>query len=124
MAVSYNVNVITGSMPLIDGDDVFNVSYLCRRDGTVAMQRKIHVTPHERKDWVIKGGDTLEVIQTDAGRVGILICYDIELPELGHLLAEQNLDIIIVPFGPIPKTGIFVFVIALRRERSKMNAMW
>lgn len=105
LAVSYNINVVTGSMPLIDGDELFNVSYLCRRDGTVAMQRKIHVTPHERKDWVIQGGDALEVIDTDAGRVGILICYDIEFPELGRLLAEQNLDIIIVPFWTDTKNG-------------------
>lgn len=98
MAVSHNINIITGSMPLLEDDRVFNVSYLCRRDGTVEEQRKIHITPHERNDWVIEGGDRLKVFDTDAGRVGILICYDVEFPELGRILADQGLDILFVPF--------------------------
>ncbi|MER2491572.1 carbon-nitrogen hydrolase family protein [Catenovulum sediminis] len=98
MAVSYNINIITGSMPLVEGDRLFNVSYLCHRDGTVDEQRKIHITPHEKWDWVIEGGDKLQVFETDAGRVGILICYDVEFPEITRLLAEQGMDILFVPF--------------------------
>ena len=105
MAISYNINVITGSMPLLDGENLFNVSYLCRRDGTVEMQSKIHITPHERRDWVIQGGDQLKVFDTDAGRIGILICYDVEFPELGRLLAEQDMDILFVPFWTDTKNG-------------------
>jgi predicted amidohydrolase len=98
MAVSYNVNIITGSMPLIEGDSLYNVTYLCRRDGSVEEQRKIHITPHEKRDWVIEGGDRVQVFQTDAGKVGILICYDVEFPELGRLMAEEGLEILFVPF--------------------------
>lgn len=98
MAVSYNINIIAGSMPLLEDDRLFNVSYLCRRDGTVEEQRKIHITPHERNDWVIEGGDQLKVFETDAGRIGILTCYDVEFPELGRILAEQGMEILFVPF--------------------------
>ena len=98
MAVSYNINIITGSMPLLENDRVYNVSYLCHRDGRVDEQRKIHITPHERRDWVIEGGNEFKVFETDAGRVAILICYDIEFPELGRMAAEQEVDIICVPF--------------------------
>jgi len=105
MAVSYNINVITGSMPLVEDDVLFNVTYLCRRDGTIEMQRKLHITPHERRDWVIKGGENLQVFDTDAGRVGILICYDVEFPELSRLLAEQDMDILFVPYWTDTKNG-------------------
>jgi predicted amidohydrolase/GNAT superfamily N-acetyltransferase len=105
MAVSYNINVITGSLPLIEGDRLYNVSYLCRRDGTIEEQKKIHITPHERRDWVINGGYDLRVFDTDAGRVGILICYDVEFPELGRLLADQDMDILFVPFWTDTKNG-------------------
>lgn len=105
MAVSYNINVITGSMPLLDGDKVYNVSYLCRRDGTVELQSKIHITPHERRDWVIQGGNQLKVFETDAGRIGILICYDVEFPELARVLADQDMDILFVPFWTDTKNG-------------------
>jgi predicted amidohydrolase len=47
---------------------------------------------------VVEGGDELRVFETDAGRVGILICYDVEFPELPRLLAEQEMDILFVPF--------------------------
>ena len=62
------------------------------------MQRKIHITPHERRDWVIEGGDDFQVFDTDAGRVAIMICYDIEFPELGRIAADQGVDIIFVPY--------------------------
>jgi predicted amidohydrolase/GNAT superfamily N-acetyltransferase len=105
MAVSYNINVITGSMPLLEGDVLYNVTYLCRRDGTIEIQRKLHVTPHERRDWVIEGGDKLQVFNTDAGRIGILICYDVEFPELSRLLAAQDMDILFVPYWTDTKNG-------------------
>lgn len=105
MAITHNINVITGSLPLIEGENLYNVSYLCHRNGTVSEQRKIHITPHERRDWVIQGGHDLRVFETDAGRVGILICYDVEFPELGRLLAEQDMDILFVPFWTDTKNG-------------------
>jgi predicted amidohydrolase len=105
MAVSYNINVITGSMPIFEDDIVYNASYLCRRDGTIEMQKKIHITPHERRDWIIEGGNELRVFDTDAGRIGIVICYDVEFPELSRLLAEQDMDILFVPFWTDTKNG-------------------
>ncbi|MGM0569100.1 GNAT family N-acetyltransferase [Marinobacter sp.] len=105
MAVSYNINIITGSMPLIEDDRVYNVSYLCHRDGRVDEQRKVHITPHERRDWVIEGGDRFQVFDTDAGRVAIMICYDIEFPELGRIAAAEEVDIICVPFWTDTKNG-------------------
>jgi len=98
MAIEYNANIIAGSMPLIEDGNVYNASYLCHRDGKIDMQRKIHITPHEKNDWVMKGGDRVDVFETDAGRVGILICYDVEFPELSRILAEQKMDILFVPF--------------------------
>jgi predicted amidohydrolase len=104
-AVSYNVNVVSGSMPLIEGDALYNVAYLCERSGAVQCQYKLHITPNEREYWVIQGGDGLRTFETDAGRVGVLICYDVEFPELPRLLAEQGMDILFVPFWTDTKNG-------------------
>ncbi len=104
-AVSYNVNIIAGSIPEIVDDKLYNRAYLCRRDGTVDVQSKIHITPHERRDWVIEGGNKLRVFDTDAGRIGILICYDVEFPEISRLLALQDMDILFVPFWTDTKNG-------------------
>jgi len=99
MAVSCNINIVAGSMVEIGDDDkLYNVSYLCHRDGEIDRQAKLHITPQERRDWVVEGGDELRVFDTDAGRVGVLICYDVEFPELPRLLADQDMDILFVPF--------------------------
>lgn len=98
LALSYNINIVAGSMPLYTDEGLFNVSYLCRRDGTWDMQYKLHVTPDEETHWGMKGGDILKVFDTDAGKIGILICYDVEFPELSRILAEQGVNILFVPY--------------------------
>lgn len=98
LALAYNINIIAGSMPLQMEDGIHNVSYLCRRDGTWASQDKIHITPDEKAYWGLQGGDTLTVFETDIGKIGILICYDVEFPELPRLLAQQGMKILFVPF--------------------------
>lgn len=97
-SISYNINIIAGSMPeMIDGK-LYNVGYLCKRDGTVERYEKLHVTPDEAKVWGLQGGSELKVFDTDCGKVGVLICYDSEFPELSRLLADQGMDILFVPF--------------------------
>lgn len=97
-AISYNINIITGSMPMYDDEKLYNVSFLCRRDGSWDMQYKIHPTPDEISAFGMQGGDSIQVFDTDAGRVGILICYDVEFPELPRIMAEKGMDILFVPF--------------------------
>ncbi|HZG00528.1 MAG TPA: nitrilase-related carbon-nitrogen hydrolase, partial [Chitinophagales bacterium] len=69
-----------------------------RRDGSWDRYEKIHVTPNETRYWGIRGGSALKVFDTDVARIGILICYDVEFPELPRLLAEQGMEILFVPF--------------------------
>ncbi len=98
LAISYNVNIITGSLPSIENHELKNIGYLCHRNGNIDQYEKIHITPDETKAWGIRGGNTLKVYETDAGRVGILICYDVEFPELARLLADQGMQILFVPY--------------------------
>jgi predicted amidohydrolase/ribosomal protein S18 acetylase RimI-like enzyme len=97
-AVSYNINIITGSMPYLENGVLLNVGYLCRRDGSHEMYRKLHITPSERSAWGMAGGDSIKTFDTDCGKIGIVICYDVEFPELPRLLAEQGMQILFVPF--------------------------
>ncbi|MEM6641852.1 MAG: carbon-nitrogen hydrolase family protein [Bacteroidota bacterium] len=98
LAVSYNINIITGSMPELEEESLYNVGYLCKRDGSIERYVKLHVTPDEDKVWGLKGGNSIQAYDTDCGKVGILICYDIEFPELGRILADEEIDILFVPF--------------------------
>jgi predicted amidohydrolase len=105
LAVSYNINVVAGSMPVVEDNMLYNVAYLCRRDGTIDAQYKLHPTPHEKRDWLMEGGNELKLFDTDFGRIGILICYDVEFPELARLLSEKEMQILLVPFWTDTKNG-------------------
>lgn len=97
-AVSYNVNIISGSMPILEEGKLYNVSYLLHRDGKIDEYRKVHITPNERKYYGMTGGNEIKVFDTDCGKIGVIICYDVEFPELPRLLADQGMKILFVPY--------------------------
>lgn len=105
LAVAYNINIIAGSMPVVEEGELYNVAYLCRRDGTLDAQYKVHPTPHEKRDWIMQGGDAIKVFDTDFGKIGILICYDVEFPELSRIMSEKDVQVIFVPFWTDTKNG-------------------
>jgi len=84
LAITYNINIITGSMPEVVDNNLYNVGYLCKRDGGIERFEKLHITPDEDKIWGLQGGSKITSFDTDCGKIGILICYDIEFPELSY----------------------------------------
>ena len=105
-AVSYNVNIIGGTQPIVDEDgEIKNVCYVFLRDGSVHAREKIHPTPSEEYWWNIKGGSRADVIETDCGPVGVMICYDSEFPEIARHLVDQGAMILFVPFCTDERRG-------------------
>ena len=98
LSIKYNINIIGGSHLTLEGDELFNISYLFHRNGKIDKQYKIHITPNEKKWWGIKQGNNIEVFKTDCGKVSIQICYDIEFPELTRIAIKKGAQIIFVPF--------------------------
>ncbi|MBC7557226.1 MAG: bifunctional GNAT family N-acetyltransferase/carbon-nitrogen hydrolase family protein [Chryseobacterium sp.] len=97
-AISYNVNIISGSMPFEENGELYNMSYLMHRDGKIDEYKKIHITPNERRYYGMKGGNEIKAFDTDCGKIGLIICYDVEFPELSRLLADQGMKILFVPY--------------------------
>ena len=62
------------------------------------MNEKIHVTPDEIKSWGLSGGKSIQTFDTDCAKIGVLICYDVEFPELSRIMADQGMQILFVPF--------------------------
>lgn len=104
-AVSYNVNIIAGSMPIVEGTKIYNISYLCHRSGKIDSYKKVHITPNELRYYGLEGGSEVKVFDTDCGKVGLLICYDVEFPELSRILADQGMKILFVPFMTDTQNG-------------------
>lgn len=105
LAIRYHVNIVGGSQFAVEGDDLYNISYLFRRDGSIDKQYKIHITPNEARWWGVKPGDSVEVFDTDRGKIAILICYDSEFPELARIAAAKGAKILFVPFNTDERYG-------------------
>lgn len=105
MALSRAINIIGGSHATRVGDEIRNVCHVFLRDGTVHRQEKLHPTPDERESWNIRGGDSVDVIETDCGPVGVLICYDSEFPEAARRLADEGARIVFVPYNTDTRHG-------------------
>jgi predicted amidohydrolase/ribosomal protein S18 acetylase RimI-like enzyme len=105
LAVRYNVNIIGGSHFVEENEDIYNMAYLFRRDGTIETQSKIHATPNERKWWGIAEGHEIHVFDTDCGKIAILVCYDIEFPEIARIAVDNGANIIFVPFCTDDRQG-------------------
>jgi predicted amidohydrolase len=105
LAVKYNINIIAGSHIIEHKARLRNISYLFRRDGTIDGQTKLHITPNEKRWWGIEPGDGLRIIDTDEGKVAILICYDVEFPELARVAVERGAKILFVPYCTEDRQG-------------------
>ena len=99
LAVKYHLNIIAGSQFELDGDRLYNTAFLFRRDGSMERQRKLHITPHERKWWGVAPGNELTTFDTDRGRIAILVGYDVQFPELARIAFAQGARMLFVPFN-------------------------
>ncbi|MCA9544793.1 MAG: carbon-nitrogen hydrolase family protein [Myxococcales bacterium] len=105
LAIKHNVNIIGGTHLLVEEGRLYNVAFLFHRDGRVDRQEKLHITPAEARWWGVTPGDALQVFDTDAGRIAINICYDVEFPELARVAKAKGAQILFVPYNTDLRTG-------------------
>lgn len=91
--------IVAGSHPVMSPTGLRNVAHLFSPSGNVYTQDKLHVTPGERAEYGIVPGDGLRLFDTPFGRIGVLVCYDVEFPELARLLTLAGAEILLVPFS-------------------------
>ena len=80
--------------------------FLVRRDGSYEMYEKVHVTPDEIKSWGLSGGKMVQTFDTDCAKIGILICYDVEFPELSRIMPIRECRFCLFHSSPILRTAI------------------
>lgn len=97
LAQTWKVHVIAGSHPTMRDGKLLNIAYYFTPEGAVFEQEKIHRTRWEKEKWGSDPGNQLRVFDTPYGRIAILICYDIEFPELSRKVCELGTDILFVP---------------------------
>lgn len=89
----HRMHVVAGMFALIDGE-VSNIAVLLDRDGNlVGTYSKKHPTEGEIEGGVTPGSEAA-VFQTDIGRIGLAICFDLNWPELWADMKAQDADIV------------------------------
>ena len=113
-AKQYGVYLIGGSMPEKDAEgNVYNTSYIFDREGKqIGKHRKVHLF-----DIDIKGGQTFKesdtltagdsdtVFDTEFGKIGVMLCFDIRFPELSRMMVNDGAKVIFVPAAFNMTTG-------------------
>jgi predicted amidohydrolase len=99
MAMKYNVNIVAGTHLTIEKEVLYNVAYLMHRDGRIDKQYKVHITPAEARWWGVSPGDSIEVFDTDRGKVAIAVCYDVEFPEFARITKAKGAQLLFVPYN-------------------------
>jgi predicted amidohydrolase len=105
LAGSLDVVVVGGFCELDPNDALHNSAVLVDRDGVRALYRKAHLW--ERESLVFTAGsDPPAVVDTAYGRIGVMVCYDLEFPEWVRLASLQEADLICAPVNwpavPLP----------------------
>lgn len=97
LAKRTGMHLIGGTHIIREGEHLYNTAYLFYPDGTIGTQKKLHITPTEVKEWKMAAGDTLQIFDTEKGRIAILICYDMEFPEIVRMAKARGADVIFCP---------------------------
>jgi len=97
LATENKLYIIAGTHPVIQQGELFNAAHFFTPDGKVFRQKKVHLTQTEKGPYQMSRGHGFYVYHTDFGKVGILVCYDVEFPEAARVLAEAGVQLLFVP---------------------------
>lgn len=114
LAREYGLYLIAGSVPERDAQGrIYNTSYVFDRLGRqIGKHRKVHLFDidvkggqHFRESETLSAGVGETVFDTEFGRMGVMICFDIRFPELAQRMADAGARVIFVPAAFNRTTG-------------------
>lgn len=113
LAKKNKIYLVAGSMPEKDQNKIYNTSYIYSPKGLkIGKYRKMHLFDVDiEKGQTFKESDTLTagnsptIFQTEYGKMGIMICFDIRFPELSTFLMKKDVKVIFVPAAFNMTTG-------------------
>lgn len=105
--------VIGGSIPELDGGKIFNTSYVFDRSGAlIGKHRKVHLFDIDVKGGqyfkesdVLSPGIEMTVFDTEYGKMGVCICFDIRFPDLFIQMRDAGVKMVFVPAAFNMTTG-------------------
>jgi len=125
IAKKYETNIVAGSIVEKIGDEFKNTSVVFDRQGEIlGKYQKIHMFDYygSNESDYMSSGDKAVVVQTDIGKIGLSICYDLRFPELYRALTYAGAEIITcVAAWPYPRLDHWVI---LNKARAIENTVY
>ncbi|PON71744.1 Carbon-nitrogen hydrolase [Parasponia andersonii] len=125
------ITIVGGSIPERSGDKLYNTCCVFGADGKLkAKHRKIHlfdidipgkITFVESK--TLTAGQSPTIVDTDVGRIGIGICYDLRFQELAMIYAARGAHLLCYPGAFNMTTGPLHWEL-LQRARAADNQLY
>jgi predicted amidohydrolase len=95
LAEAFDLTIVAG-FPEAAGDKVYNSAAVVDETGLRGVYRKAHLWDTENA--VFDRADDLPLlVDTAHGRLGVMVCYDIEFPEWVRAVALQGADLLCAP---------------------------
>ena len=97
--------LVGGSIPEKDGDKLYNTCFVFDKEGRViARHRKVHLFDVDIEGGIrfkesnnFAAGNEITVFDTEYGRMGVLVCFDMRFPELVRAMAKRGAEVIFCP---------------------------
>lgn len=97
LAARHAMTIVAGTHVHAHEGGLRNTAHVFLPDGRVELQDKLHLTPTEVSPWALAPGGELRVLDLPFGRAAVLVCYDVEFPELARQARARGADILFVP---------------------------
>lgn len=106
LALELDIVIVAGFCERLDGDRLANSAVLLDAQGLRVVYRKAHLWDEE--NFIFSAGSSQPpVVETAFGRIGVMICYDLEFPEWVRLPALAGAELLCAPVnwpdGPRPE---------------------
>lgn len=96
MAVKNNI-MVGGSLIEQDKDNFYNTFVLFDKNGDVVNSyRKVHLFRMLKEEQYFKPGNQLKISDTDWGKIGLAICYDLRFPDMFRAYGVKGVEIILI----------------------------
>lgn len=97
LARRFGMGIVAGSMAVVSGRGKANRSHAIGPDGKILLSYdKVHTFPGFFETGFFKPGSSIAIFDLFGWKIGLLVCFDIEFPELCRTLVENGAELLVV----------------------------